>query len=120
MSTKTITARQWAGLLAMIAIVAIFAGAAAAAELAGTVRDHETGEPIAGAAVKIKGTGIGTVTDSEGRYRLADTPSADRHGGFPSDTETAQRPGCDSHRHASKAGRNAGGIHQCHQRRDRG
>ncbi|MEE8418040.1 MAG: TonB-dependent receptor [candidate division Zixibacteria bacterium] len=77
MFTRTIMARQWAGLMAMIAIIAIFAGTTIAAELTGTVWNDETGEPIAGAAVKIKGTRTGTVTDSEGRYRLPDAPSAE-------------------------------------------
>ncbi len=41
----------------------------------GTVVDGDTGEPIVGAAVKIKGSNKGTLTDINGKYTLADVPS---------------------------------------------
>ena len=41
-----------------------------AQSLRGVVKEAETGEPIAGAAVVLKGTTIGTVTDMDGNYTL--------------------------------------------------
>ena len=43
-----------------------------AQSLRGVVTEAETGEPIAGAAVVLKGTTIGTVTDMDGNYTLKD------------------------------------------------
>ncbi|MCS7012897.1 MAG: TonB-dependent receptor [Chloroherpetonaceae bacterium] len=40
----------------------------------GTVRDRETGEAIAGAAVYLKAQGVGTVTDAKGEFRFAAPP----------------------------------------------
>src|SRR5690606_41050089 len=37
----------------------------------GIVRDSMTNEPIAGAAVKVVGTQLGTSTDAEGRFLVA-------------------------------------------------
>jgi len=39
-------------------------------ELSGSVKDSQTGEPLVGATVKVKGTQIGTATDAEGKFRL--------------------------------------------------
>lgn len=36
----------------------------------GTVTDNSTGKPIEGTLVTIKGTNIGTITDTNGRYKL--------------------------------------------------
>ena len=44
----------------IIAMLALFAGMAQA-EIRGVVADAETGEPIAGATVKVKGENIGDV-----------------------------------------------------------
>jgi TonB-dependent receptor len=46
--------------------------------LAGIVTDTDTGQPLAGATVQIKGTSIGTATDVEGRYRLRRVPSGEQ------------------------------------------
>ncbi len=43
---------------------------AVSAELSGTVRDAETGAPLARANVVLVGTGTGAATDAEGRYAL--------------------------------------------------
>jgi len=69
MFSKTLSA-------AMIAI-AVLIGAGKAAELNGTVTSAETGEPIAGAVIKLKGSDLGTVTDGSGRYRLVNIPSGE-------------------------------------------
>lgn len=42
--------------------------------VSGTVRDSLTSEPIAGAAVTVVGTQLGTSTDEEGRFTLANVP----------------------------------------------
>ena len=39
--------------------------------LSGTVSDADSGEPLTGVSVKIKGTSQGTVTDIKGQYRIA-------------------------------------------------
>jgi len=52
-------------------IVTLFA-AVAVAEIRGIVIDAETGEPIAGATVKVKGENVGDVTDSQGEFRIGD------------------------------------------------
>ena len=42
--------------------------------LSGTITEQETGEPLIGAAIVVKGTTVGTITDVEGNFRLS-TPS---------------------------------------------
>ena len=39
--------------------------------LSGIVSEAESGEPLTGVSVKIKGTGKGTVTDGKGQYKIA-------------------------------------------------
>lgn len=46
-------------------------------EASGKVYDANTGEPVIGATVMIKGTGIGTATDLDGNFRLALPPNSD-------------------------------------------
>ncbi len=41
----------------------------------GTVTDAQTGEAIAGAQISIRGTGIGTITNADGRYVLTNVPT---------------------------------------------
>jgi iron complex outermembrane receptor protein len=41
----------------------------------GSVTDRETGRPLAGANVIVAGTGIGTITDADGKFLLASVPS---------------------------------------------
>ena len=40
----------------------------------GTVFDSETGEPMVGVAVKVKGTNIGVMTDINGKFVLRNIP----------------------------------------------
>lgn len=40
-------------------------------QITGVVIDSKTGEPIIGAAVLVKGTTVGTVTDYDGNYELS-------------------------------------------------
>lgn len=46
-------------------------------EASGRVYDMYTGEPLVGATVMIKGTGIGTATDLDGNFKLALPPNSD-------------------------------------------
>ncbi len=55
----------------------LFSGVAIAKEVSGTVTDKESGEPIYGAAVYVKGTTIGVMTDEKGAWKLADVPHED-------------------------------------------
>ena len=45
-------------------------------EIRGVVLDGKTSEPVIGAAVKVKGTTVGTVTDIDGRFELPNIPSS--------------------------------------------
>ena len=62
------------------ALLLLLAGppAAAGAQQAavrGSVTDAQTGQPIAGAQIAVRGTGIGTLTNGEGRYVLTSVPA---------------------------------------------
>ncbi len=39
-------------------------------KIEGVIRDNETGEPLIGANILVKGTSVGTITDLDGRYSL--------------------------------------------------
>jgi hypothetical protein len=43
--------------------------------IAGQVFDKESGQPLRGVAILVEGTDFGTVTDSQGRYRISNVPS---------------------------------------------
>jgi len=62
-------------LLLLLGMVLICTQLLAQRSLAGTVQD-ENGQPVAGASVIIKGTRIGTVTDSKGHFALTLTANA--------------------------------------------
>ena len=49
--------------------------AAQQAAVRGTVTDAQTGQPVSGAQVAVRGTGIGTLTNNDGRYVLTSVPS---------------------------------------------
>jgi iron complex outermembrane receptor protein len=65
MFTKTIIITAIGGVM-----LALFAGMAQA-EISGVVIDRETGEPIAGAAVKVKGENIGGITGRNGVFAIS-------------------------------------------------
>lgn len=58
---------------------ALLPGAAVAqqAVVTGSVRNGSTLEPLAGVEVTIEGTSLSTVTDADGRYRIADAPEGE-------------------------------------------
>ena len=61
--------------------------------IAGVVVDVQSGQPIAAAQVSVEGTGAGTATGNDGRFRIADVAGpratlAIRRVGFRSQTET--------------------------------
>ena len=63
---------KWAGrFLSMVLFMVMFAGMAFAQQktISGKVTD-ETGAPVPGATVIVKGTSIGTVTDYDGNFTL--------------------------------------------------
>jgi hypothetical protein len=57
----------------------LFAIQAAQATVAGSVRDEETGEPLAGAVVALPDLDRAAVTDAGGRYVLPEVPSGPQH-----------------------------------------
>ncbi len=63
-------------ILMLFACLFMTAGMAFAQKtVTGTVIDGDTGEPIVGAAVKIKGSAKGTLTDMDGKYTLTGVPN---------------------------------------------
>src|ERR671918_1356249 len=66
-----------AGLLGALKLV--LAMQASQAALAGTIRDGESGEPLAGAAVTLTDVDRATLSDSAGRYRLIAVPPGPQH-----------------------------------------
>ena len=55
----------------LIALIALFPlESFAQDQIKGTVTDSETGEPLVGVNVLVKGTSTGTITDIEGNYTL--------------------------------------------------
>jgi hypothetical protein len=67
------------GHLTLIAIQILLAAQASQATVAGTIRDAETSAPLAGAIVILADLDRGAVTDSSGRYRLANVPAGPQH-----------------------------------------
>lgn len=63
--------------LSVLFAVVAFAASAQDKAVSGTVID-ETGEPVIGATVMVKGTKIGTATDIDGRYSLNTPPTITR------------------------------------------
>ncbi|MEH0153328.1 TonB-dependent receptor [Limibacter armeniacum] len=59
-----------AGLFSVVAPSLLYAQAS----ITGTVNDTDTGEPLIGVNVLVKGTSTGTITDMDGRYKLLDVP----------------------------------------------
>src|SRR5438093_7095501 len=67
-------------LVAIIAVAALWGGAATAARaqqgtVAGQVTDQATGTPLAGARVTVQGTDLVTSSNAEGRYTLRNVPA---------------------------------------------
>ena len=63
-------------ILMFLACAIMSAGIAfAQQQVTGTVVDSETGEPLVGATVKVKGTTQGVLTDMDGKFTLKNLPS---------------------------------------------
>ena len=77
-----VAARTWRRIACVSwAFVFMLAPAIAFAQsgvIIGRVTDARLGEPLPGAAVEIEGTRLVSVTDAEGRYRIADVPAGAR------------------------------------------
>ena len=70
---RALSKRGWlaVGLVALIVPIAI---AGTTGKLTGVVTDKATGQPMPGAAVSVKGTVLGALTDDEGRYVILNVP----------------------------------------------
>jgi TonB-linked SusC/RagA family outer membrane protein len=68
--------RKWLFVLCVLATVSLQTALHAAVKVRGRVIDQETGEPIPGANVLIKGTVTGTSTDYDGNFSLNAEPGA--------------------------------------------
>ncbi|HEX9886150.1 MAG TPA: TonB-dependent receptor [Longimicrobiales bacterium] len=69
--------RAWPASLAILGLLVVGMPRPVTAQVrtvSGTVTDAQSGAPIAGAQVVIRDTGIGTVTNDQGRYRLTSVP----------------------------------------------
>lgn len=64
-------------LIVLVLILPLALSLMAQRAVEGTVKDAQTGETLVGASVMIKGTQVGTMTDLDGRYRLASTQLTD-------------------------------------------
>ena len=67
--TKTIYEMKYKVLLLMMLLIASGANAQNKRRITGTVTD-ESGEPIIGASVMLKGTNSGTITSMDGSFNL--------------------------------------------------
>ncbi|MGH7465112.1 MAG: carboxypeptidase-like regulatory domain-containing protein, partial [Longimicrobiales bacterium] len=70
---------KYGSLLPVLAAALLSASAPAAlfaqqGSVRGTVTNAQTGEPIVGAQIGIRGTAIGTITTDEGQYLLTSVP----------------------------------------------
>ena len=71
--------KAWTRWLTRLLLLAVFAlvpalAAAQSGKVQGVVRDAESGQPIDGAQVLLAGTGIGALTDENGRYFMLNIP----------------------------------------------
>ena len=62
-------------LLAVLMLALTSAHAAGTGRISGRVRDLDTGEPVAGAAVEVDGADLGAATDENGRYLIRGVPT---------------------------------------------
>ncbi|HZK92705.1 MAG TPA: carboxypeptidase-like regulatory domain-containing protein, partial [Prolixibacteraceae bacterium] len=63
-------------LLAFLAFIGLQVVLAQTRDISGTVTSADDGSSIPGAAVVIKGTTLGTVTDTDGKFTLKVSPNA--------------------------------------------
>jgi hypothetical protein len=67
------------GAVLLGALKLVLAVQASQAAVAGTIRDGESGEPLAGAVVTLNDVDRATVADNAGRYRLSAVPPGPQH-----------------------------------------
>jgi len=67
------------GAVLLGALKLVLAVQASQAAVAGTIRDGESGEPLAGAVVTLSDVDRATVADNAGRYRLSAVPPGPQH-----------------------------------------
>lgn len=69
--TKSSIGKRFGRWLMLLGLLCLLGSAdALAQQVSGTVRDAQTGDPLPGVNVVVKGTTLGTATDLEGRYSL--------------------------------------------------
>ncbi len=96
--TRGQPSRWLVGWLVTLSCLVVFSGAAMAqGEVAGTVVDAATRQPIAGVQMTVEHTTLGTVTTSDGRFRIDNVPSGQL-------TIVARRIGYASHSLTATAG----------------
>lgn len=61
-------------IIALVLIAGSLSLAGTTGKISGVVSDQLTGEPIAGAVVRVEGTSLSAVTDAEGRYTILNVP----------------------------------------------
>src|SRR5687767_8678389 len=76
---RTIVAEVRMGSFLLGAVKILLAVQATQATVAGTVRDEETGEPLAGAVVTLIDLDRATTTNADGRYVLQQVPPGPQH-----------------------------------------
>lgn len=93
-STPGPCARRLLIALVGLGLCALPAGAQQAGAIAGTVTSA-TNQPISGAQIVVEGTGLGTISDADGAYRIGDVPAgshtlAVRHVGYGNEETTVE------------------------------
>jgi TonB-dependent starch-binding outer membrane protein SusC len=72
------TPRLFAALLLVAGLTAADAAAQATGTITGTVTDLATRQPMIGVQVMLVGTGLGTITDAQGKFLLLNVPAGDQ------------------------------------------
>ena len=76
--TKVSAGYAWLKASCMVLLLMVFALGASAqnVNVFGTVTDANSGEEVIGATVKVKGSTAATISDMEGKYKLAVKPGS--------------------------------------------
>lgn len=62
-------------------------------KVTGIVVSEEDNQPVVGASVLVKGTSMGTISDTDGKFTIGNLPSSARTNYFTKNTiQAAQRP----------------------------
>ena len=61
--------------LLLLVVLLLFASGLGAQQITGTIRDQSTGQPMAAVQISLPGTGIGALSQQNGRYLLLNVPT---------------------------------------------